>query len=371
MFKTNAIDSVANEYVDEDIGGGVPGTRLEAADRNIVQDELVNAVQGSGQAIDPTGVDRVQLSLSLTLAGLLSGYGIDSGVANVYDVAPVNTAADQPTAYSQINGAGVTFIPLVINTGTSTLDYAGLGAKPIVSLTGDPLVAGDINSIVSVLWDNSADNWVKLTTSEDIVAELKKIGNFVFDPQRMPWSVGFENKMGTGLGPAAISELNAAAGWAVLASAGATAQVSVDDTFTTILDIVSGAGVVTNFILPGVNASGNIVTLKITLDGVVFTVAFTASNAADRFASGMFEDISVSNYASGFATWGTLPQTSLATRLIDSSHTVYGLVTPSNSLALSRNLRFESSLKVEMKCSDVSTLTFRDYCAVIYILDQY
>lgn len=76
MFKTTALDSVANRYVDEDIPTSTPGTRLEAADKNIEMDELVNAVEGSGLTLDPTGVDRDQLLEAITrLGGLLTVEG--------------------------------------------------------------------------------------------------------------------------------------------------------------------------------------------------------------------------------------------------------------------------------------------------------
>lgn len=54
MFKTGALNSTANAYVDK--AGVTPGTRLEADDRNIVQQELVNAVEGAGLTLNNPGV---------------------------------------------------------------------------------------------------------------------------------------------------------------------------------------------------------------------------------------------------------------------------------------------------------------------------
>jgi len=69
MFKTGALDSVADAYVDE--VGVTPGTRLEADDRNITQDELINAVEGSGQTLDAAGVftNNDQLFQAMTIMG--------------------------------------------------------------------------------------------------------------------------------------------------------------------------------------------------------------------------------------------------------------------------------------------------------------
>ena len=63
MFKTTALDHVANEYVDKNVGASIPGTRLEADDRNILQDELVAIVEELGITLDATGTNRNQLRL--------------------------------------------------------------------------------------------------------------------------------------------------------------------------------------------------------------------------------------------------------------------------------------------------------------------
>ncbi len=67
MFKTTAIDSAANAYVDE--VGVIPGTRIEANDKNITQDEMVAMVEETGQTLDATGVIRNQLFLALAAMG--------------------------------------------------------------------------------------------------------------------------------------------------------------------------------------------------------------------------------------------------------------------------------------------------------------
>lgn len=66
MFKTTALNSVANAYVDKDDPTSTPGTRLEADDRNITQDELVNAVEGLFLALDATGTLRNQLLTAIS-----------------------------------------------------------------------------------------------------------------------------------------------------------------------------------------------------------------------------------------------------------------------------------------------------------------
>ena len=79
MFKTTALDSVANRFIDE--LGAVAGTRLEADDHNIWMDELVNAVLAAGLTLDITGANRDQVAeaiIALSAAGrnaIINGIG--------------------------------------------------------------------------------------------------------------------------------------------------------------------------------------------------------------------------------------------------------------------------------------------------------
>lgn len=61
MFKTTALDSVGNAFVDKNPGTSTPGTRIVADDQNIKQDELVNVVEQNGVALDPSGTLRNQV----------------------------------------------------------------------------------------------------------------------------------------------------------------------------------------------------------------------------------------------------------------------------------------------------------------------
>lgn len=66
--------------------------------------------------------------------------GTDGGVANAYTLTPAN---DLP-AYSARMLA--VFVPVANNTGAATLNISGLGAKPIISVAGIPLVSGDLTA---------------------------------------------------------------------------------------------------------------------------------------------------------------------------------------------------------------------------------
>jgi hypothetical protein len=71
---------------------------------------------------------------------LITYYGVDSGAANAY----LLTAATPYTAYA--NGQLIFFVAGNTNTGPSTLNVNGLGVIPIVTITGAPLGAGQIQA---------------------------------------------------------------------------------------------------------------------------------------------------------------------------------------------------------------------------------
>lgn len=73
-------------------------------------------------------------------AGAILVTGVDGGAVNAYTLAP----AQALLAYAA--KMLVVFQPIVDNTDAATLNISGLGAKPIVSVAGVPLVAGDLTA---------------------------------------------------------------------------------------------------------------------------------------------------------------------------------------------------------------------------------
>lgn len=78
----------------------------------------------------------------------LGRYFADSGLADAYVLDPIGNVQD-PTAY--FDGMEAYFFPLNTNTGASTVNIAGLGAKNITLEGGTVLGAGDIVAGRSVL----------------------------------------------------------------------------------------------------------------------------------------------------------------------------------------------------------------------------
>lgn len=77
--------------------------------------------------------------------------GTDAGVVNAYSV----TIPSLLAAYAA--GLGVSFVPLVSNTGASTLSVNGLSTAPIIRSDGSMLTGGELvaNYLVFVVFDGS------------------------------------------------------------------------------------------------------------------------------------------------------------------------------------------------------------------------
>jgi len=211
--------------------------------------------------------------------------------------------------------------------------------------------------------------------------------NWVKDPQHMLWYVGHETYLSCDDGYVAgdISTyagdkiLTSSTTWGYWAAWGDTTQVTADNTYVTVTNVTSGAGVLTNIISPGVTSISDTVSIKVTVDGTAYEYTFTAAAATDRFFAGAVMERGQVVYNSSSQNQGVLPcpmdwsnaglVSGIASRL-DSGY-INLLVPPHGVLQLGVPVvRFETSLKVEMKSSDYTGTNERDYCGVIYTLDQ-
>lgn len=100
-------------------------------------------------------VRNIKKAVSNSFAGFVGAVlvtGVDGGAANAYTLAP----ADALPSYAARMLA--VFVPQASNTGASTLNISGLGAKAIVSVSGAPLAAGDLTSgrFYSVFYDGTS-----------------------------------------------------------------------------------------------------------------------------------------------------------------------------------------------------------------------
>ena len=206
MFKTTALNSVANEYVDKDVGTSTPGTRLEEADRNITQDELVALVERSLQVLDATGVKRIQAARAAFLNGVAAQSMVDTGGVNTKVLTPISGASGYVfgESYAQLTGAAFMFKNDTTNTGATTVNVgqtAGtlLGVKDLtqaggVAFVGGELIAGSYNLIIYDL----ANDRFEIVTIESFTVPRNHIDGLI-----MSNGTDTEHDIDIGIGEAA------------------------------------------------------------------------------------------------------------------------------------------------------------------------
>lgn len=85
--------------------------------------------------------------------------GTDGGAVNAYTLTPANPLPAYSTKMVAV------FAPTVANTGAVTLNISGLGAQPVVSVSGAPLVANDltVGGIYAAFYDGTAFRLLSVT----------------------------------------------------------------------------------------------------------------------------------------------------------------------------------------------------------------
>ena len=175
-----------------------------------------------------------------------------------------------------------------------------------------------------------------------------------------------------------IHASSAAAFFTSAAVRGAQASITVADTYVTVANL-TGSGFAFNFISPTHDGTFT-PTIRITVDGTVYTIAPSAVAAAgNRLVIGPTTSgfISVSTAAAAIASdisgVNSAQDHGFTGSMVGGVQTVSGTVgIPSPEFALSlgmQALRFESSLLVEMKASGLSASSIDKQCAVTYRLD--
>lgn len=203
----------------------------------------------------------------LLLLNTFSNYYADSGAANAY---AVTITARQSVTLAV--GLSVQFLAANANTGASTLNVNGTGAKSILRPDGGPLQAGDIpsNGIVSVMYDGT--QYLLLSVSQPAL----KVATFTYN---VATATGTQAITGTGFKPRVVIFFQGCAGTSSMSFGfdNGTTKLGVGD------DSVDAAGCylpdTTQSIISapsaGNNAKGHIQSLD--TDG--FTLSWTKTGA--------------------------------------------------------------------------------------------
>lgn len=123
----------------EDLNDKNTGDPLTAAQWNQVPSEIQNVIEKTGQTL--AGGDLDQLGKGIAQYAANGNFYTDSGAGNAYVLTQIGTKQVTP-AY--VDGMTIEFIPASTNTGSSTVNVAGLGVKNISNTaTGGEIISGE------------------------------------------------------------------------------------------------------------------------------------------------------------------------------------------------------------------------------------
>ena len=177
--------------------------------------------------------------------------------------------------------------------------------------------------------------------------------------------------------PTTIHASSAAAFFTSAAVRGAQASITVADTYVTVANL-TGSGFAFNFISPTHDGTFT-PTIRITVDGTVYTIAPSAVAAAGNrlvigpTTSGFISASTVATLGPDISGVNSAQDHGFTGSMVGGVQTVSGTVgIPSPEFALSLGMqapRLEASLLVEMKASGLSATAVDKQCAVTYRLD--
>ena len=168
---------------------------------------------------------------------------------------------------------------------------------------------------------------------------------------------------------------NVASFWTEIGYVGAYVTGATDDTYKEICSL-AGSGNLFHVIPPAHTNTSDTIGFRITVDGTVYEILkaqtwYLASHSSRRIVMGASVSgqltskyTTSTNYLNDFAGGGQ------STSVFNKHNGSIKLVPPSEIMNNGMPcLRFEESLIVEAKVTDVLTTTYSDYCGATYILD--
>ena len=178
-----------------------------------------------------------------------------------------------------------------------------------------------------------------------------------------------------------VSDLSAGAGFTALALRGLQTSITIADTYVTVGSL-TGPGFAFNFVSPTHDGGTHTPTMRITVDGTVYTIAPSAAQAignrmvlgpttlgipSTSTAATIGSDLSGINSASDI---GFVGSSAGGLVVLSGAGQVVSFPTPEEALSyMMQCLRFESSLLVEMKCSALSGTAVDKQCGFTFRMD--
>lgn len=156
------------------------GDTLPASDFNAnLRVELQSIVTDVGLTLDPEGGPDTDLDMfgkALVMYANASQYYVDTGSVDTYEIDRVGNL--QPLS-SYVDGVTVTFKAANSNTGASTLDVDGLGAKDLVDSGGSAISAGVVvaGQYVTARYNGLTDDFELITSAGSSLTTWINLGD--------------------------------------------------------------------------------------------------------------------------------------------------------------------------------------------------
>ena len=153
---------VNGKFVDENTATGVIGSLIPSEWGNAVTDEILNVITAAGLSPDEGSVDQLLNAIRLAVQTATASYAEDKGTAGTYVVTYT------PAVKVLADGMILSFKAKNANTGVSTFNPNGLGAKPLVGGAHAALQGGEIVASADILVQYNASvgsgSWVILNS---------------------------------------------------------------------------------------------------------------------------------------------------------------------------------------------------------------
>lgn len=170
MDKTTAPGASSGQFVDDNPGLGVVGTLITAADQNAHQDELYNAIDGSG--ITPSAASNAQLWLAIRKAIVERSKHVGEVFSLLHHQAPVEWSVANADTYFPalcLTDIATSAVVDAANWGADAIAYLrGLLVKFKDGMTGELAAYGVTNwaivsNVATLTFTNDADHIAALT----------------------------------------------------------------------------------------------------------------------------------------------------------------------------------------------------------------
>ncbi len=134
-------------YVDRYTLGATSGSKVPAKALEMLQREIVDVIEKSGLTPD----DVLQLAAAIQTGRL--NYAVAAGTAT----AMTATLSPAPASYDDLIGAPIRLdmTAIGVSGAAPTVNLNGLGARSVISQDGVPLIGGEMQGIVEIIYDGA------------------------------------------------------------------------------------------------------------------------------------------------------------------------------------------------------------------------